>query len=849
MDFDALEGFGVERGGIEVWKSGLGQALLPIQERAVKSGLLAGRNLIVFAPTSSGKTAIGEMAAVKAVQEGKRVLYLVPLKALAEEKYREFRSRYAQQGLDVVVSSRDHSAFDESILSERYRLAIATFEKLGALLVLKPSLVESIGLVVVDELQMIADPERGAALELLLTKIRLAKSPPQIVGLSAVLEQGESLASWLGAQLIMEPGRPVELRKGVLLGGTFNYVEHNSGKEGSEKLFDWSPVPNSTRDHRPEVIYLTVRALAQKLKEPTIVFVPDRKSAVLHAKKCSSLVSLPAAQVGLEELKSLDDCEAKDALADLLSNGIAFHHADLPLAYRELVEKHFRAGAIRALFSTSTLAMGVNLPARNVLLMAERWRRDRRYGWMSEPVSKMEFENLAGRAARLGFGDPFGRAMIVETSPFEMKILFNRYIRSPFETFSPALKESNLEEHLLTLVASGLTATEEQLSGFLRATFSGVATFDRARAALAKLAEKNLIELTPETTAVTKLGRAVAARGVMCETGAALASWAKAHANPSDLEILIALAWTRDGDEFYIPLQKREHLEHKYEELLARRAQRHPWLKGEHAMGYEESQAVKKALVLADWIEELPLRDIETAHEIWSGSIERLGEEFAWIAEGFVEIAACERWDAAAQTRLKALAARLRGGVKEDLLPILSARGRGIGRRALRKLWNANLQSIDALKSAPLEKLAGVLGKAPAQGLYERLHDVLPVPEPLLKRGEVGPRLILVGEARSHARATVTVDGVERLFSRRHFEILFALAEKEWLPLTDVGGDVDTARKEILRLRGRLARALRLPVQEVLRTDGQKRYRLLISIGLDKASLRKHQPDLAASRR
>src|SRR5436190_9364024 len=152
MDFDALEGFGVEKGVIDVWRSGFGKALLPVQERAIKGGLLAGKNLIVFAPTSSGKTAIGEMAAVKAAREGRRVFYLVPLKALAEEKYVEFRGRYDPLGLEVVVSSRDHSEFDDRILEGRYRLAVCTFEKLWSLLVAKPVLTDSIGLVVVDEL-------------------------------------------------------------------------------------------------------------------------------------------------------------------------------------------------------------------------------------------------------------------------------------------------------------------------------------------------------------------------------------------------------------------------------------------------------------------------------------------------------------------------------------------------------------------------------------------------------------------------------------------------------------------------------------------------------------------------
>jgi hypothetical protein len=102
-----------------------------------------------------------------------------------------------------------------------------------------------------------------------------------------------------------------------------------------------------------------------------------------------------------------------------------------------------------------------------------------------------------------------------------------------------------------------------------------------------------------------------------------------------------------------------------------------------------------------------------------------------------------------------------------------------------------------------------------------------------------------VGEPRSHGRATVLVDGMERVLSRRHFEILLLFSRKPWVALTEVGGNIDTARIEILRLRRRLSEALGLRREEILASDGQKRYRLLVPVQVRRKTVRRHQPDLA----
>src|SRR5205809_2482504 len=130
MKVETLEAYNVPSDILAIWRDQVGVELLPVQERAVKEfGLFGEGNLIVFSPTSSGKTFVGEMAAVKAARENTKVFYLVPQKALAAEKYEELRRRYGPAGIKVVVSSRDRREHDTDIEQQDFHIAVVVFEK------------------------------------------------------------------------------------------------------------------------------------------------------------------------------------------------------------------------------------------------------------------------------------------------------------------------------------------------------------------------------------------------------------------------------------------------------------------------------------------------------------------------------------------------------------------------------------------------------------------------------------------------------------------------------------------------------------------------------------------------
>ncbi|MEK6892272.1 MAG: DEAD/DEAH box helicase [Nanoarchaeota archaeon] len=195
--------------------------LRPSQEKSIKKGLLDGKNLLVCTPTASGKTLIAELAALKSIIEKKgKVIYIVPLKALASEKYRDFRRRY-EKVAKIALSIGDIDSSDPYLAD--YDLIVTTSEKLDSLTRHHAAWLSNISVVVVDEIHLLNDTERGPTLEILLTILKQLLKNVQIIGLSATIGNAEELAEWLNADLVVDEWRPVKLHKGVYLEGKIEF--------------------------------------------------------------------------------------------------------------------------------------------------------------------------------------------------------------------------------------------------------------------------------------------------------------------------------------------------------------------------------------------------------------------------------------------------------------------------------------------------------------------------------------------------------------------------------------------------------------------------------------------------
>jgi helicase len=195
--------------------------LRPAQAKAVEKGLLDRKNLLVCTPTASGKTLIAELAALKSIIGGNgKAIYIVPLKALASEKYKDFKKRYDNVA-KIALSIGDKDSSDSYLVD--YDLIITTSEKLDSLIRHHAPWLSLVSTIIVDEIHLLNDPGRGPTLEILITILRQLLKKVQIIGLSATIGNPEELSKWLKSELIIDNWRPVKLHKGVYLDGEVEF--------------------------------------------------------------------------------------------------------------------------------------------------------------------------------------------------------------------------------------------------------------------------------------------------------------------------------------------------------------------------------------------------------------------------------------------------------------------------------------------------------------------------------------------------------------------------------------------------------------------------------------------------
>jgi helicase len=728
-----LRKYGLPDTLLELWEQHQGEFLLPVQEAAVQRyGLFEGRSLLISSPTSSGKTFVGEMATMRAVFAGKRVLYLTPLRALAEEQYHRFRTRYSPYGVKVVVATRDRREFDREIAQGDFHLAVLVYEKLAQLLVRHPHLLRTVALVVIDELQMLGDPERGPGLELSLAKLLGSVPRPQLLGLSAVLREAHQVAEWLGADLLYQDERPVELYQGVLLGDRFRYKAYNTGEEGEERL-----AAVDAEDPR-ELLFANVKHLVEK-GEQVLIFLKGKRDTVQCGLALAEALHLPPAQEALAALETLEETALKAQLRTACAGGVAFHHADLTPEERTLVETHYRQGGLWVIACTTTLAFGVNLPATTVFLEPVKWDTDPRTGAALEvPLAWAEYENISGRAGRLGFQEQYGRSIVIATNQFQADLLWSSYVMGEQEQFTPAPGQEGLADRVLNLVASKVCATVEELQTFLGLTYLGfqqrgataavLAEVEKARDALVRA--QLLILSDDGRLAASTLGEVTAQKGIRAATAVKLARFfesARDREVPA-LELLYLLSLTEDGKKPYLPLSLAEHRSRVYEGKVREHLHEGGGEPGEELGRLlnttmlptgQEARAAKLALLLLGWLEGDKLAALESRYQCYAGTIKTLTEEVSWLADAAAAVAEVMGWPATQS--LSELAERMRFGVDTASLTLARACLPGLSRAALKALVAAGFASLAALREAPSEVLAPYLSPGQVQALHASL--------------------------------------------------------------------------------------------------------------------------------
>ncbi|SDI89782.1 Replicative superfamily II helicase [Frankineae bacterium MT45] len=562
-NIQSLAPYGLPASILDTWSAAM-PGLNQLQQDAInQAGLLDGRNVLVMAPTSSGKTMIGELAALRATQVGGRSVFLLPTKALVNEQYERFNRTYGPSGIRVLRATGDHNDEVGALLRGQFDIAILTYEKFTGLALAQPHLLRIVSVVVVDEVQTIVDRSRGQGLELLLTLIKSRKDEgvePQIIALSAVLGELNGLDSWLDAVLLKTAERPVPLDEGVLdRSGNYHFIDAD-GNESTTQLINspWG-------DPRAQTLLVP---LVQKLVgdgQQVIVIRGERGAARGAAAYLAQSLGLAPATKALEELPTGDPTQSTDLLRQTLAGGVAFHISDLGRDERRVIEEHFRApdSQIRVVVATTTLAQGINMPAETVI-MPELNRRigGGTVGW----YTVAEYKNIAGRAGRLGLTDR-GRAIVLAWDSATANTIWSRYITGVPEDIHSTLLGDGVDlysvvlrivtiaaerssdhsvavDSVVAILADSLAAHQARLSG-------GADAFSRAQIqdAIAELQQVGLLEvLDQDRTKLSSLGQVVAT-GTLSVTSAVRVAATLRQTQPAELNAVTILATAQITEE------------------------------------------------------------------------------------------------------------------------------------------------------------------------------------------------------------------------------------------------------------------------------------------------------------
>lgn len=671
--------------------------LFPPQELAVKVGLLDGENVVVAAPTASGKTLIAMLAAARHLTRSTgKVLYLTPLRSLAAEKFEDFRDFFGSLGYKVAISIGDYDSADEWL--ERHDVIVTTNEKADSLLRHGAPWFKDVALVVTDEVHLIGEASRGPTLEILLSRIKRVVPRAQMVGLSATIRNVDEIAEWLNAKPVVCNWRPVPLKEGVYYEGIIDFADGTSAS--IEKRFENSLIDltDDTLSEGGQVLIFTFRRRAAASAASRLMAIAEKYLSRTEKQDLQALGS----RLLLRERNTV-----MEKLVSILTRGAAFHHAGLSTAVRKAVEDAFRANLVKVVVATPTLAAGVNLPARRVIV-ADRHRYNVELG-IYEEISVMEYKQMAGRAGRPKY-DRVGEAVLIARSLDESEYLMERYVKARPERITSKLSsERALRSQLLAEVASGLAVSTRDIDETLSRTLFAIQG-DRsylmrlADAALKELRREGFLEATEGGLIATPLGRRVAELYVDPRTASLTLRYAASSRNFTDLTYLHLIATTPDMPKMYLRRGDRDWLDEFVEQRRSELLIPPPEDPDDYELYLSE---LKAAALLLDWVEEKPDDYIYNKYDVGPGDLYALTQTAEWLVYAAAEIVKLAGL-ANRYRELRVLRDRIKHGVKLELLELASIKG--IGRVRARALYTRGFRSLADIAKASERELAEVPG-------------------------------------------------------------------------------------------------------------------------------------------
>ncbi len=709
----------------------------PPQAEAFKAGALKGRNLVLASPTASGKTLVAELCALRHILElNGKVLYLCPLRALASEKFNEFR-KYSKirktngRPLRITISTGDYDSSDPWL--RRNDLIIATNEKADSLLRHRVPWMEDISLVIADEIHLLSSAARGPTLEVTLARLKQINPRLQILALSATIRNTEELAEWLEAGSVTLDWRPVKLREGVYFNG---FVEFNDGSSRD--------IPQEYKNALMNIVHDSLLGRGQVL-----MFANTRRRAVSLARQILPMVrrTLTKRELGFAKTDSKkllqvgEHTRISALLSELISGGVAFHHAGLTSQQRRLIEDSFRSHRLKVITATPTLAAGVNLPARTVVLGSYH-----RYesGLGRYPIPVLEYKQMSGRAGRPKY-DEFGESFLLASSEDEQEYLMENYVCSrPERIWSKLAVESVIRSHVLATIASEFAHSEAEVYRFFDHTLYAHQYGSQAiKGVIGKviqyLENEGMVVLDGPKLNPTRFGRRVSElyidpvsaviirEGLSSETG-----------RPCTLSFLHLICHTPDMfPRFYLRRRESEemlqYLSLHQEELFfsppfSQESTEELYYVLADAMSSEielESflAELKMTRVLESWIEEVSEEEIIEKCHVEPGDLYRLVDTSQWLLQATYELSSLLGYKKHRKT-IGEVHRRVKHGVKSELLSLVALEG--VGRIRARMLHNSGIKGLVDLRKIPLSTLVRIptIGPRVAKRIKEQVGGV-----------------------------------------------------------------------------------------------------------------------------
>ncbi|MCK5038354.1 MAG: DEAD/DEAH box helicase [Thermoplasmata archaeon] len=683
--------------------------LYPPQVEAVKH-VLEGKSIVLAIPTASGKSLVSYLGILRAILKGGKALYIVPLKALASEKFEDLKA-FESLGLKIGMATGDLDDIDISL--EKLDIVIATSEKADSLMRHRARWMDRINVVVADEIHLLHDATRGPTLEVTLTKMKLVCPDLQIIALSATISNSLDLAIWLGAEHVTSDWRPVDLKYGIYIDDSIEFLD------GSSKAI---------LDRKHNIVSLTLDTILEDGQ--VLVFVNSRRSTESLAERIAKanikLMKGEEADVLGELARKLKTKEDEPTsvgarLGRCIEGGAAFHNAGLTNVQRKFIEKNYRDKKIKCIVATPTLAAGINLPARRVVVR-DLTRYDGNYG--NVPIPVLEIRQMCGRAGRPQF-DPYGEGILVASDDYQRRKILDNYILGEVEAISSKLgTEPALRTHILATIATGFAVSEEELMEFIDGTFFSHQNDlwrikDKIEDMLEFLEEEELIR-TDDGLSATLFGKRTSDLYIDPLSAVQLkkAIDTGEEKGADIIPLLQAVSSTPDMYTLYMRKKDYDWIEKVVEDMVDRFLLPIP-----EDVEYEFFLSeVKTSLLINDWMEEVDENEIVTKYNVGPGDIRNRVDTAEWLVYSMREIA--RLFGSPITEDLNHLVLRVKSGIKEELVPLVKLKG--IGRKRARVLFNSGFKDIEAIRRASLKDIADIplMGEVTAKSIKEQADSI-----------------------------------------------------------------------------------------------------------------------------